>query len=143
MSPSGDRLREIARRAGDQGGRAAAAAMAKEGKKAIEAQLAKRSHTRGTPTPSPPGQPPAKISGRLHDNIVTQLPRQTGANRWEAAVGPQNVIYARIQDQGGVAGRGHHTVIPPRPYMLPAKLAAQQAAHEAGTRAFLAAVHGG
>lgn len=142
MSPSGDRLRQMARRAGDQGGRAAAAAMAREGKRAIEDILERRSHARGTPTPSAPGQPPAKISGHLRDNIIVTLPRQAGAYRWVAGAGPDGVVYARIQNQGGITGRGHRTVIPPRPYMLPAVTASRAAAHEAGARAFRAVVHG-
>lgn len=143
MSASGDRLREMAQRA-DQGAAAAAAAMARAGKDAIQEQLAKRSHARGTPTPSPAGQPPAKISGRLHDSIITVRAREVGPHRWVAMAGPDGVEYARIQEKGGVAGRNHASVLPPRPYVLPAvtALRASGRLREVSAEAFRAVVHG-
>lgn len=143
MSASGDRLRQMADRA-DRGAAAAAGAMAREGKHAIREQLGKRSHPRGTPTPSPPGQPPAKISGHLRDNIIVVPARQAGAHRFVAMAGPDGVIYARIQEKGGVAGRNHASVLPPRPYVLPAVmgLRASGRLREVSVRAFEAVVHG-
>ncbi|WP_433465701.1 hypothetical protein [Spirillospora sp. CA-128828] len=143
MSPSGDRLREMARRA-DRGGAAAAGAMAREAKDGIQETLARRSHARGTPTPSPPGQPPAKISGRLRDHVVVVRARQEGAHRWVSAAGPKDVDYARIQEKGGVAGRNHASTLPPRPYVLPTvmDLRASGRLREVSVRAFEAVVHG-
>lgn len=144
MSRHGDRLRELAARAADQGGPAAAAAMARVGREEIQAQLTTRSHARGTPTPAAPGQPPARISGRLHDHITVVRPVQTGAHRWVAMVGPTDVPYARIQERGGVTGRGYRTVIPPRPYMVPGARAARESgrARAESVAAFRAVVHG-
>src|SRR5690606_33246710 len=107
-------------------------------------QLGKRSHPRGTPTPSPPGQPPAKISGHLRDHVITVPARQAGAHRWVAMAGPDGVVYARIQEKGGVTGRNHATTLPPRPYVLPAVmgLRASGRLREVSVRAFEAVVHG-
>lgn len=80
--------------------------------------LALRSHPRGTPTPSPWGQPPAKISGWLRDSVVTEPARETG-NGWRGKIGP-TAVYGRIQELGGVAGRGHKSKLPSRPYLKPA-----------------------
>ena len=143
MSTSGDRLRRMAARA-DDGARAAAAAMAREGRDAIREQLNKRSHARGTPTPSPAGQPPARISGHLRDRVTVVRPWQESAHRWIAAAGPDGVVYARIQEKGGVAGRNHASTLPPRPYMLPAVMGLRSSGRlrEVSVRAFEAVVHG-
>ncbi|WP_067483763.1 hypothetical protein [Actinomadura hibisca] len=144
MSSNGNRLREMARRAEREGGQAAALAMAKAGRDEIRRTLARRSHAPRTPTPSPPGQPPAKISGRLRDKVTVTSARQIGAGRWMAAAGPDGVVYARIQELGGVTGRNHMTVIPPRPYMRPAVREVRESgrATEAAVAAFWRAVHG-
>ncbi|MBD0743606.1 hypothetical protein BG418_18710 [Streptomyces sp. CBMA152] len=81
--------------------------------------LSRYSHQRGTPTPSPPGQPPALISGRLRSSFQSTAPVQAGAGMWSAVVGP-TTVYARIQEEGGMAGRGHRSRIPKRPYLRPA-----------------------
>lgn len=85
-------------------------------------------------TSAAPGQPPAWRTGALARSVVTATGASSGvtASAW---VGP-HVIYARIQDQGGVNRPTHarymHWVnsggswylkrvrIPPRPYMKPA-----------------------
>ena len=117
---AGDELRRIARRADTLGGRAAAATLASEGAKEIRGQLTKRSHPPGTPTPSPAGQPPARVSGRLANSVITVQPVPAGAHRWVSMAGPHGVVYARIQDQGGRAGVRHSATLPPRPYRVPA-----------------------
>lgn len=81
--------------------------------------LSRYSHSRGTPTPSPPGQPPAYISGTLRSSFETTPPVPSGAGEWSAVVGP-TTVYARIQEEGGMAGRGHRSRIPKRPYLRPA-----------------------
>ncbi|TDB86272.1 hypothetical protein E1264_18425 [Actinomadura sp. KC216] len=128
----------------DLGARAAAGAMAREAQQGIKETLRKRGHARGTPTPSPPGQPPARISGRLHDRIIIVPARQAGAHRFVAATGPSDVPYARIQERGGIAGRNHASVLPPRPYVLPtvSALRASGRLREVSVRAFEAVVHG-
>lgn len=81
--------------------------------------LIRLSHRRGTPTPSPPGQPPAKISGALRDSLTQTPPVPDGAGAWSAVLTP-DIVYAAIQEFGGMAGRGHRSKIPARPYMRPA-----------------------
>lgn len=91
----------------------------------IKQQLSTSSHSKGTPTPSSPGEPPSLITGTLRRSITVKGPMPVGLGRWEAQIGP-TVVYGRIQELGGVTGRGGSTVLPPRPYVHPAftKLAA-------------------
>lgn len=81
--------------------------------------LGTSSHAKGTPTPSSPGDPPSLISGDLRRSVmlIPAVP-VTGTATWMAEVYP-SIVYARIQELGGQAGRGHHTTLPPRPYMAP------------------------
>lgn len=81
--------------------------------------LAAGSHSRGTPTGSPPGSPPWRISGHLGDSVTVRRARSTGPGRWEGQAGP-TAIYGRIQELGGVTGRGHRTTLPARPSLRPA-----------------------
>lgn len=76
-------------------------------------------HTRDTPTGSRPGEPPWRISGRLSRSMHIERARRTGAGRWSGTVGPAGVVYARIQELGGDAGRGHRSHLPARPYLKP------------------------
>jgi phage gpG-like protein len=100
--------------------KAAASAMATSGERAIKLQLSKSAHSRGTPTPSSPGTPPSLITGRLRQSA--RRTRSLGtATRWEIHVAP-TTVYARIQELGGDAGRGHRSHLPPRPYIRPALL---------------------
>jgi phage gpG-like protein len=90
--------------------------MAEAGRDDIKHKLTQRSHARGTPTPSAPGTPPAKISGALAGS-VTATPAAGGGGVWTAYAGPHGIVYAAIQHRGGNAGRNHATHLPPRPYM--------------------------
>ncbi|MGL5911164.1 MAG: hypothetical protein ACRCZP_14270 [Phycicoccus sp.] len=81
--------------------------------------LSLTSHQAGTPTPSQPGQPPSLISGALRRSIAVLPPTQTGENEWSITVGP-TIVYGRIQELGGQAGRGRRSNLPARPYMAPA-----------------------
>jgi len=139
MSEAGDALRRLADKADGEGGRAAAEAMAAAGQDEIRRKLGQRSHARGTPTPSAPGTPPARISGRLQGSIGTTSP-QGGGGVWTAYVGPRGVVYAAIQQHGGVAGRNHAAHLPPRPYM--GVDAAMARISQAGATAFYRAVWG-
>jgi phage gpG-like protein len=109
--------------------------MGKQAEQEVKRQLTKRSHSRGTPTPSPPGQPPAKISGDLADSVEATAPRSGGAYRWTTEVGG-HTVYARIQGMGGMTGRNHATTPPPRPYLEPAAQEGGRRISEAGQRAF-------
>lgn len=82
--------------------------------------LRRYTHEEGTPTPSPPGEPPALVSGNLRRSYKVRGPR-TGRSRYVALaeVGP-TAVYARIQEKGGRTGRGYRTRLPARPYHAPA-----------------------
>lgn len=83
----------------------------------IAAELSSTAHSRGTPTPSGPGQPPSLVSGDLRRSIIVEGPRQSGA-QFTATVAP-TTVYARIQELGGNAGRGGSAHLPARPYVRP------------------------
>lgn len=134
-------LRQIAERARADGGRAAAAAMGNEGERAIKVRLSRYSHSRGTVTPSPPGQPPAIITGTLRRSVIGEGPREEGAGRWVMSVRP-TTVYAPIQEKGGLAGRHHRTRLPARPYVAPSvrDLEASGRLQDAAAEAFRRAV---
>lgn len=91
----------------------------------IKKQLSTSSHGKGTPTPSSPGEPPSLITGTLRRSITVKGPHPLGMGRWESEIGP-TAVYGRIQELGGVTGRGYAATLPARPYVKPAfdKLAA-------------------
>lgn len=82
----------------------------------IKRQLTTSSHRRRTPTPSQPGQPPSLVTGTLRRSVRVTGPTAIPAG-YRAAIGPTQ-IYSRIQELGGVAGRG--AILPARPYVVPA-----------------------
>lgn len=82
-------------------------------------QLTSSSHPKGTPTPSSPGEPPSLVTGQLRRSIRVQGPAQVAPATYEARIGP-TAVYGRIQELGGVTGRGHATTLPARPYLAPA-----------------------
>ncbi|MEU0516645.1 hypothetical protein [Streptosporangium sp. NPDC006007] len=104
-----------------EGARAAADVMALASEREIKRALRTYSHPRGTPTPSPPGSPPALVSGALRRSVKARRPRQTGAARWEAHTAP-SIVYSRIHELGGWTGRGHASYLPPRPYVAPSHI---------------------
>jgi phage gpG-like protein len=85
----------------------------------IKQTLSTSSHPRGTPAPSSPGEPPSLVTGTLRRSITVKGPHPLGLGRWEAEIGP-TAVYGRIQELGGVTGRGGATELPPRPYVQPA-----------------------
>jgi phage gpG-like protein len=133
---------QITRRAArlDSATRAGLELVAELAEHAVVEQLTLRSHDPGTPTPSAPGQPPALVTGALADSVTHRGP--TGAaGRYEVVVGA-TTAYARIHELGGRTGRGHHTVLPPRPYLHPAWLAAQRDMLDVMIRAWRAVMMG-
>jgi phage gpG-like protein len=114
------RLKATSRRAAGPAARAATTAMARAYQRGVVAtELSRYSHTRGTRTPSPPGEPPARVSGALARSIKTSPAKETEPGHWSSSVGPR-VVYGRIQELGGQSGRGRRTTTPPRPYLRPA-----------------------
>lgn len=86
--------------------------------RAYKQALRRRSHKRGTPTPSPPGEPPAKVSGHLSRTVKGRGPTVVRRGVFMAEIGP-TAAYSRIQELGGVTGAGHRTTLPARPYIKP------------------------
>lgn len=135
------RLRALQAKAATEAPRAAVTAMTLTAVKAAQVELSRTSHTKRTPTPSRPGEPPSLISGTLRRSIIFTPAVPAGPGRYVATVGG-TVIYARIQELGGSAGRNHATSLPPRPYLRPAadKLASSGTLSEVASAAFLAAL---
>lgn len=80
--------------------------------------LRRTSHRKGTPTPSQPGDPPSAVTGTLMRSIAVDGP--TGAaGTYRAQLGP-TVLYGRIHELGGRAGRKNAARLPARPYLAPA-----------------------
>lgn len=73
------------------------------------------SHKKGTRTTAPPDHPPDVVTGALRRSI-TSSPVETKGLSASGTVYPA-AIYARIQELGGVGGRGAH--LPARPYLAP------------------------
>lgn len=67
--------------------------------RAAQKMLTRYSHAPFTKTPSPPGQPPALMTGRLRASL-TSTPGMHDAGTATAYVAP-HTIYARIQEYGG------------------------------------------
>lgn len=95
------------------------------------AALSRYSHPPGTPTPAPPGGPPALVTGRLRSSFDLAGPTQQGVGVWRSVMGP-TAVYARIQELGGRAGRNHASVLPARPYLRPS---VEEALHSGLVRA--------
>lgn len=83
------------------------------------AALSRYSHQPGTPTPAPPGGPPAIVTGRLRSSFMLAGPTARGTGVWMSTMGP-TMPYARIQELGGQAGRNGSATLPARPYLKPA-----------------------
>jgi len=107
----------------------------------IKRVLTTSSHSKGTPTPSNPGDPPSLVTGTLRRSITVKGPTPAGSYRWQAQVGP-TAVYGRIQELGGVTGRGHAATLPARPFVKPAfdRLAASGALSRAYQTAWRTAI---
>lgn len=126
------RLRELRARTETAAPRAAVTAMSLAVVKAAQLELTRKTHRAGTPTPSAPGEPPALVTGTLRRSVIATPPEPAGPARWTASAGG-TVVYARIQELGGQAGRG--SLLPARPYLRPAT----QALTESGALSRIAA----
>ena len=99
---------------------AAAAAFVERQQKKI---LRTYTHPEGTPTTSPPGHPPALVTGNLMRSVRTSGPHG-GRRRREvvARIGP-TAKHARIQELGGrvhnAFGKDLTVELPARPYVEP------------------------
>ncbi|HET9893706.1 MAG TPA: hypothetical protein VFQ44_01985 [Streptosporangiaceae bacterium] len=92
-------LKILRRRAAGPSVRSAATAAGRAGETATKMALQLYTHTEGTPTPSPPGSPPAKISGALARSMQrtpTVLPRPGVA---ESTYGP-TAVYGIVHEFG-------------------------------------------
>jgi len=102
---------------------AATRAAVAQGGHLIESETKKNlsigSHGRGEPTTSAPGTPPDLVTGGLRRSVKVDGPTNTGPYTWTSSTGP-TAVYGRIQEMGGVTGRGGATVLPARPYLGPA-----------------------
>lgn len=92
--------------------------------RAAKIGLTTYSHTAGTPTPSPPGAPPALITGSLMRSVHTQRANRVRRGVYGARVGPTSP-YGRAQELGYPPRN-----LPPRPFLKPR------------VRASLAKIHG-
>jgi phage gpG-like protein len=100
---------------------AAAAAVAMGVDFSVEVQaeeLRRYSHAYGEPTNSPPGEPPAYVSGALARSVYPE-PVEVSGTTAKVIVGG-HVVYARIHELSGWAGRDHASFLPKRPYLKPA-----------------------
>jgi hypothetical protein len=150
------RLRLIAERAARPAPVAAATAAGRAGETLVKVVLTKRSHALGTPTPSPKGSPPAKISGDLARSVQRTPTAPLGPGRAESTYGP-TLFYGTVQEYGWpniraknfpVLGNptvgffGKEVTIPARPFMKPSTdlLIASGTAARVMTAAFLTAL---
>jgi HK97 gp10 family phage protein len=70
-------------------------------------------HQKGTPTPSPPGEPPAQVSTNLRRSVKKFPVTRKGHGEYSVEVMP-TAVYARAQELGN--GR-----LPARPFVEPAR----------------------
>jgi len=128
-------LREIRALAATQAPLAAGNALGQAGEIVIKATLSLNSHAEGTRTPSPPGAPPSRISGKLAGSFILS-PAVLLAPGVAASAAGSLLIYAPVHQFGPVTitshgnyplrnsatGQvfGHSVVIPRRPYIEPA-----------------------
>jgi hypothetical protein len=75
-------------------------------------------HPPGTPTPAPPGGPPARVSGDLVRSMHSERTRFIRRAVYSGETGPRTA-YGRIQELGGHAGRNHRVRLSARPYLKP------------------------
>jgi hypothetical protein len=72
-------------------------------------------HKRGTPTPSPAGEPPAQVSTMLRKSVAIMPVRRVGFAHYTQSTMP-TMVYARVQELGDPSRN-----IPARPFVRPAR----------------------
>ena len=128
------RLRVIAARAETEAPLAAVRALGAAGETATKLTLTKRTHTEGTRTPSPPGAPPALVTGMLRRSVIRAPARALGPGAAVQVMGC-HVVYGPVHEFGPVTIRskgnyplrnrntgqvfGYEVTIPRRPWMKP------------------------
>ena len=117
LSALQDTLRALPARI-DDASRVAATSGAKLMETESKRLLGLRSHPRGTPTPSPPGAPPAKISGDLRGSVQADTAAEGGHGNYQCSV-RSGLPYSWVQEYGGPVGRGAR--LPARPYVRPGR----------------------
>jgi phage gpG-like protein len=128
-----DRLRVIRAKAETEAPVAACAALGQAAQVQIMVTLSATTHPPGTRTPSVPGQPPSRITGRLADSIHCTTARSMGPGVARCAVGT-TLVYGPVHEFGPVTIRaknfpqlgnpavgffGRSVVIPRRPFIAP------------------------
>jgi hypothetical protein len=119
-------LRRLGRDVRDRGAVDAADAMAASFQRAVVLSM------KG-PSPSPPGTPPARRTGRLAGSVRAKAAKLVGEGKATSSVAP-HTVYARIQNNGGdiypVRAKAlrwkdktgvhfaKHVRLPARPYMV-------------------------
>jgi phage gpG-like protein len=127
------RLRVIAQRAEADAPLAAVKALAAAGETTVKLALTARSHSRGTRSPSQPGQPPARVSGKLSGGIHRTPAKAMGPGMAAQVLG-STMFYGAVHEFGPVTIRaknfpqlgnpeagffGPQVKIPKRPWMKP------------------------
>jgi phage gpG-like protein len=151
-------LMTVAARAGEAAAPAVEAMGERYRQQLQQVTLRQYVHPPGMKTDSPPGSPPAYVTGQLANSITLGVV-DTGGPIAHAYVGP-HTVYAAIQEWGGHIRpvRAHylrwvedgavhfskHVYLPERPYMQPAldELIATGAFQEAAGNAFSVTVWG-
>lgn len=103
--------------------------------RAEKKNLHKRTHPIGTRTNSPPGEPPALVTGHMHASWRSRYAYRVGRYRVRGQ-GGNTTVQARIQELGGRTGAGHRTRLPPRPYLGPAVASVRDEIHEGFKRRY-------
>lgn len=108
----------------------------------VKLYLRTYTHPAGTPTPSPPGGPPALVTGHLRRSWRT-VPAHPGRRLWtvETEGGP-TAVYSRIHELSGRAGRGHRSRLPKRPYVKPMARAVRREVRRIHIDAWTQAIRG-
>lgn len=106
----------------------------------VKRYLRTYTHPEGTPTTSPPGGPPALVTGNLRRSWRT-VPAHAGRrlHTIEAHGGP-TAKYGRIQELGGLTGRGGRTRLPRRPSVKPMLLVSRREIHRIYVRRWTGAI---
>lgn len=99
-------------------------------------------HRESEPTNSPRGGPPALVTGNLVRSWRSTRPHAGRTPHTVETEGGPTTVYSRIQELSGMAGRGHLTFIPKRPYVRPMVLVSRRGVRRIHMNAWRAAIRG-